>query len=112
MKLADLEVLRMPGSSTHLELISVEVQAAGEIQEDRLREVNGAWEIRIHRSIPRFVEGDNYAASFGEQWNCRQCPKIGIEGSNRPRICIILDDASQPTSFLRPAFVRVDLVIH
>jgi SAM-dependent methyltransferase len=63
-----LDVLCEPDTGAPLEL-SVSERRDGEIWEGSLRSVATSKEYRIRSGIPRFVPDDNYATSFGLQWN-------------------------------------------
>jgi len=58
-----------PGCHGDLELAHVELRDAEHIREGMLRCTQCRADYPIIRSIPRFVPEDNYASSFGMQWN-------------------------------------------
>jgi ubiquinone/menaquinone biosynthesis C-methylase UbiE len=52
-----------------LTIATVEAEERGEIREGQLVAEESGRKFPINNFIPRFVHGDSYAASFGEQWN-------------------------------------------
>jgi 2-polyprenyl-3-methyl-5-hydroxy-6-metoxy-1,4-benzoquinol methylase/uncharacterized protein YbaR (Trm112 family) len=64
-----LDVLACPQCGGALTCTATETDSAGEVHEGRLDCASGAHQFPIEKSIPRFVPRDNYAASFGYQWN-------------------------------------------
>lgn len=78
-----LEVLACPKCLGQLSCVEQEVCADGEI-------ISGSLECGVCRksypveaSIPRFVEKDNYASSFGYQWNSFKAEQVdSINGTN------------------------------
>lgn len=62
-----ISLLVCPATGEHLELAEAK-EADGRVTEGELRSVSGC-RYPIVNSIPRFVRSDNYAASFGLQWN-------------------------------------------
>lgn len=69
MQLRLLEVLACPSCGGALACTATETDAAGEVLEGRLDCSGGPHQFQIEKSIPRFVPRENYAASFGYQWN-------------------------------------------
>ena len=69
MKLKLLDVLACPQCGGALTCTATETDDAGEVLEGRLGCAGDAHQFPIEKSIPRFVPRDNYAASFGYQWN-------------------------------------------
>ena len=69
MKKKLLQVLGCPECHGALELIGKELVGDDEIITGLLgcHECGNQWPIKS--GIPRFVESDNYASSFGYQWN-------------------------------------------
>ncbi len=63
-----VDLLRSPGTGERLHLVDARV-AGGEIESGRLVTPDGARSYPIVNAVPRFVPSDNYAASFGLQWN-------------------------------------------
>jgi SAM-dependent methyltransferase len=68
MKQSLLERLRCPSSGQRLSLTGA-VQAGDEVESGALVSVDGRHHYPIVRSVPRFVPVQNYAESFGLQWN-------------------------------------------
>lgn len=68
MKRALLDLLCCPGCAGDLSLIEAG-EESGEVTCGRLRCSGCAREYPITGSVPRFVPTDNYARSFGLQWN-------------------------------------------
>ena len=64
-----LEVLACPNCEGDLTCTATETDKAGEVLEGRLDCSKDGHQFPIVNSIPRFVPADNYAASFGYQWN-------------------------------------------
>lgn len=69
MKHSDVHVYRCPNTHQRLSLKRVDIESDGEIKEGLLVTEDGKTEYPVVRGIPRFVPPDNYAASFGYQWN-------------------------------------------
>ncbi len=69
MDLALLNILRCPECKGHLECRSDKVNVKGKIIEGNLACAPCNKHFPIVRGIPRFIEMDNYATSFGYQWN-------------------------------------------
>jgi SAM-dependent methyltransferase len=69
MQLKLLEVLACPQCGGNFTCTATESDNAGEVHEGRLECASGAHQFPIEKSIPRFVPRDNYASSFGYQWN-------------------------------------------
>ena len=69
MKMKLLDVLACPKCGAALTCTASEKDATGEVVAGRLDCSKAAHRFSIENSIPRFVERDNYAASFGYQWN-------------------------------------------
>jgi 2-polyprenyl-3-methyl-5-hydroxy-6-metoxy-1,4-benzoquinol methylase/uncharacterized protein YbaR (Trm112 family) len=63
-----LDVLACPQCGRNLNLTKAETDKAGEVISGKL-ECEAAHGFPIEDGIPRFVPRDNYAASFGYQWN-------------------------------------------
>lgn len=64
-----LDVLACPQCGSALTCTATEMDGAGEVLEGRLNCANSAHQFPIEEAIPRFVPRENYAASFGYQWN-------------------------------------------
>lgn len=64
-----LDVLACPQCGGNLELTMAETDSAGEVISGKLECSEAAHGFPIEEAIPRFVPRDNYAASFGYQWN-------------------------------------------
>jgi len=64
-----LEVLACPNCEGDFTCTATETDEAGEVLEGRLDCLKGGHQFPIISGIPRFVPADNYAASFGYQWN-------------------------------------------
>ena len=63
-----LELLRCPVTGASLGLSGAQMEGE-DIQAGELCTPDGAHRYPIRNGIPRFVPADNYAASFGMQWN-------------------------------------------
>ena len=68
MKLAFVEFLRCPNTLSKLTLTDVEI-IDDKIKSGILHSECGLHQYAIHKYIARFVKTDNYANSFGWQWN-------------------------------------------
>jgi SAM-dependent methyltransferase len=64
-----LDVLACPQCGGVLTCMAAESAAGGEVLAGRLNCASGAHQFPIEDAIPRFVPGNNYAESFGYQWN-------------------------------------------
>ncbi len=64
-----LEILRAPQTGEPLRLARVDSETQGEIETGALVAEQSGQVYDIRGFIPRFVPPDNYAASFGAQWN-------------------------------------------
>ncbi|MEP6743252.1 MAG: methyltransferase domain-containing protein [bacterium] len=64
-----LDVLACPQCGNALSCAATDTDSAGEILSGRLECTQGVHQFPIEDAIPRFVPRDNYAASFGYQWN-------------------------------------------
>jgi len=69
MQLKLLEVLACPTCGGTLTCKPTETDSFGAVNEGRLDCASGEHQFPIEQSIPRFVPRDNYASSFGYQWN-------------------------------------------
>ena len=69
MQMKLLDVLACPHCGSTLTCTSTETDSSGEVHEGRLDCTSGVHQFPIQKSIPRFVPSDNYASSFGYQWN-------------------------------------------
>jgi SAM-dependent methyltransferase len=69
MRLKLLEVLACPKCTGELSCVPAETTATGEIETGSLECVACGRKFPIDSGVPRFVERDNYASSFGYQWN-------------------------------------------
>lgn len=69
MRLELLEVLACPKCGGSLSCMPAETTADGEIESGTLECVACGLKFPIESGVPRFVERDNYASSFGYQWN-------------------------------------------
>jgi len=64
-----LEVLACPQCGGVLTCTAIETDSSGDILTGQLDCEQGAHQFPINDAVPRFVPQDNYAASFGYQWN-------------------------------------------
>lgn len=69
MQIKLLDVLACPNCGGTLTCTTTETDSAGDVLEGRLDCASGEHQFPIEKSIPRFVPRDNYASSFGYQWN-------------------------------------------
>lgn len=69
MQMKLLDVLACPQCGGALTCTATETDPAGEVVAGRLDCASAAHHFPIENGIPRFVARDNYAASFGYQWN-------------------------------------------
>jgi ubiquinone/menaquinone biosynthesis C-methylase UbiE/uncharacterized protein YbaR (Trm112 family) len=69
MQIKLLDVLACPQCGGALTCMATETDDAGEVAAGRLVCASGVHQFPIEDAIPRFVPRDNYAASFGYQWN-------------------------------------------
>jgi 2-polyprenyl-3-methyl-5-hydroxy-6-metoxy-1,4-benzoquinol methylase len=83
MKTNLLHVLACPQCSTPLTLNATQTAADCDVLAGTLACEARRHEFPIEDSIPRFVPRDNYAASFGYQWNCFKREQLDSEnGTN------------------------------
>ena len=75
MRREALQILAAPDTGAPLTL-EPGLEYSGELVEGRLLEPSSGRRWVISRAIPRFVEQDGYAASFGEQWHRYRCAQI------------------------------------
>lgn len=69
MHLKLLDMLACPKCGGAFSHTATETNSVGEVIEGRLDCAGGEHQFPIEDAIPRFVPRDNYAASFGYQWN-------------------------------------------
>src|SRR5438128_1537587 len=69
MQMKLLDVLACPRCGGDLICTASETDSAGEVLTGHLNCASGGHQFPIESAIPRFVPRDNYAASFGYQWN-------------------------------------------
>ena len=69
MRPDDVALYRDPESGLPLVLVAAEEQVDGAIRTGALATEDGARRYTIREFVPRFVPRDNYAHSFGLQWN-------------------------------------------
>ena len=81
MRLEHLESIVSPVTGLSMRLQSFQSQEHGEIKQGMLVDESGEHQVEIRNFIPRFVSGDSYAASFGEQWN--RYRSIQIDSENK-----------------------------
>jgi SAM-dependent methyltransferase len=99
MKPSALDVYVCPPCQSELALISTLWQGA-EVLEGSLRCADCGRRYPIVRGVPRFVEADAYAASFGEQWNWfRQVQLDSCNGTNRSRQALAASTGWAPEAF-------------
>lgn len=75
-----LEDLCCPKSGGKLTLKEVQKEENGNIMEATLIEKKTGTQYSIHNGIPRFVPAENYASSFGIEWN--MFPKVQLDSAN------------------------------
>ncbi|MFN2492462.1 MAG: methyltransferase domain-containing protein [Pyrinomonadaceae bacterium] len=78
-----LQLLACPECLTELSCEPKDVSANGEIIEGSLECANCRQTFPITEGIPRFVERENYAASFGYQWNRFKSEQIDTVNGTR-----------------------------
>jgi 2-polyprenyl-3-methyl-5-hydroxy-6-metoxy-1,4-benzoquinol methylase/uncharacterized protein YbaR (Trm112 family) len=83
MQLKLLEVLACPKCSGGLSCTASETNSESEVLEGRLICSSGVHEFRVENGIPRFVSHDNYAQSFGYQWNRFKLEQIDSANGTR-----------------------------
>ncbi|MBX2810772.1 MAG: methyltransferase domain-containing protein [Myxococcales bacterium] len=71
-----LSILAEPGTGSPLEIESVFSENQTGIYEGTLVSVSSGKKYPVVRGIPRFVEGESYAESFGRQWNQFRCTQL------------------------------------
>jgi len=69
MQMKLLDILACPQCGSVLNCTATETDAAGEVLAGLLDCASGDHQFPIANGIPRFVESDSYASSFGYQWN-------------------------------------------
>jgi ubiquinone/menaquinone biosynthesis C-methylase UbiE/uncharacterized protein YbaR (Trm112 family) len=69
MQIKLLEILACPKCYSDVTCEATETEENGNIVSGSIKCLNCKQEYPIIKSIPRFVENDNYASSFGYQWN-------------------------------------------
>ncbi len=78
-----LDVSACPQCGGNLKLTETETNNAGEVISGALECSEAAHSFPIQDAIPRFVPRDNYAASFGYQWNRFRSEQIdSVNGTN------------------------------
>jgi SAM-dependent methyltransferase len=78
-----LNVLACPQCGESLICNADETDNNGEVLTGELRCAAGGHSYRVENGIPRFVAADNYAASFGYQWNRFKMEQIdSVNGTN------------------------------
>jgi len=78
-----LNVLACPQCGENLSCTADETDDAGEVLKGELRCVGEGHTYLVEAGIPRFVTPDNYAASFGYQWNRFKMEQIdSVNGTN------------------------------
>src|ERR1700742_3608660 len=77
-----LDILRCPESGDPLVLHSRHVNHLGMVMTGMLTAPSGRC-YPIVRGVPRFVAAENYAASFGYEWN--RWPRVQVEAENQER---------------------------
>lgn len=77
-----LNILRCPSCHTELSCYSTKVNLKGRVVEGKLTCKACAKHYPIVRSIPRFVSMENYAASFGYQWNLYKHTQVDTFSKN------------------------------
>ena len=68
MKLELLDILRCPFTGREFRVTNAQ-EANGEVESGQLVTLDGTREYPILKGVPRFVPSENYAGSFGFQWN-------------------------------------------
>lgn len=69
MKAEDITLYRDPSSGVPLVIAAVEEQMDGLIKTGTIISEDGSHRYPIREFVPRFVRAENYARSFGLQWN-------------------------------------------
>jgi SAM-dependent methyltransferase len=69
MQIRLLEVLACPECGANFKLANAVTDGEGEVVSGNLECSQGGHRFLVEDAIPRFVSRDNYAASFGYQWN-------------------------------------------
>ena len=64
-----LEEYRSPRTGAPVELVAVDEEKDGRIVTGVIADRENGERFPVRNAIPRFVDGPNYADSFGEQWN-------------------------------------------
>ena len=83
MRIKLLDVLACPQCGGALTCTATESDRAGEILTGRLDCTRNAHQFAIEDGIPRFAPRDNYAESFGYQWNNLKLEQIdSANGTN------------------------------
>ncbi|HUQ32934.1 MAG TPA: methyltransferase domain-containing protein [Pyrinomonadaceae bacterium] len=78
-----LEVLACPKCYGQLSCVQADVSADGEVNTGSLDCTGCSQSYPIEAGIPRFVEKDNYAVSFGYQWNLFKLEQLdSVNGTN------------------------------
>lgn len=85
MKPALVTTLICPACSAPGMRVVGDVEATGEIEEGSVDCGSCARSFVIRRSIARFVSDDNYATSFGYQWNLHAATQLDAVGSQLSR---------------------------
>jgi ubiquinone/menaquinone biosynthesis C-methylase UbiE/uncharacterized protein YbaR (Trm112 family) len=84
MQISLLDMLACPKCSGTLTCMATETDGTGEVLAGTLQCARGPHQFPIEGAIPRFVPRDNYAASFGYQWN--RFKKEQIDSLNGTRL--------------------------
>jgi SAM-dependent methyltransferase len=80
-----LSVYRCPESGRPLELLAEGlVEERGRVKSGTLRAAGGGRGFPVRDFVPRFVDGESYAASFGVEWNLFS--RVQLDSANGTRI--------------------------
>src|SRR5215813_8148606 len=91
-----LNVLACPQCGENLTCNATQSDESGEVLTGQLCCVTGAHTFRIEAGIPRFVASDNYAASFGYQWNRFKMEQIDSVNGTDLSTCRFLSETGWP----------------
>jgi len=91
-----LNVLACPQCGENLTCNANQSDESGEVLTGQLCCVTGDHTFRIEAGIPRFVASDNYAASFGYQWNRFRMEQIDSVTGTDLSTCRFLSETGWP----------------
>jgi 2-polyprenyl-3-methyl-5-hydroxy-6-metoxy-1,4-benzoquinol methylase len=105
VRLKLLDVLACPECLGELTCAAQETTSTGEIESGTLGCRKCAKQFSIREGIPRFVESDNYSASFGYQWNRFRAEQIDSINGTRISEQRFYQETSWTTEWLKGKWI-------